>query len=118
MQNCPEITVELDQLSHLSGYLGECQMWTLHKFCYMSILRWAEDKYKYPLCKRRILSVLQSFQLDDDCLEHVTTPPDDMSHPPGGCGSGTSIILEHHKGGLQEGVLRCPAGGIQPPCVH
>lgn len=75
--NCavPEITVKLDLLSHLSGQLASCVMQTLHQFCYLSILWWFENKPKYALCKRRILSVLKLLQLDDDCLEHVTTPP-------------------------------------------
>jgi len=46
----------------------------LHCFCSPCILWWAENKPKFPLCKRGMQSTLHSVRADTDYQEHVLTP--------------------------------------------
>ncbi|XP_023790898.1 uncharacterized protein LOC111934962 [Cyanistes caeruleus] len=47
----------------------------LHCFCYACILRWANNKTRCPLCKRKMTTILHSVRADDDFEEHAIIPP-------------------------------------------
>uniref|UniRef100_A0A663FGW0 RING-type E3 ubiquitin transferase n=1 Tax=Aquila chrysaetos chrysaetos TaxID=223781 RepID=A0A663FGW0_AQUCH len=53
-----------------AAYVTPC----LHKFCYVCILQWAEDKPQCPLCKGRIITIMHSVRADNNFEEHVITP--------------------------------------------
>lgn len=111
MDSCCPIC--LDSWKEIS-YILPC----LHQFCYTCILQWAENTPKCPLCKRRILFILQLVGTENDYVEHVIalseTPPIIVHQA-----RGDPIHLDLHFSGASqawaaEGVPRHPVGSLQP----
>uniref|UniRef100_A0A672TPW1 E3 ubiquitin-protein ligase Topors n=1 Tax=Strigops habroptila TaxID=2489341 RepID=A0A672TPW1_STRHB len=73
---CP---ICLDSWEEEASYVLPC----LHQFCYICILRWAENSPECPLCRRRMTSIMHSVQGDDNFQEHVISPPSDGEEPSG-----------------------------------
>ncbi|KQK73978.1 E3 ubiquitin-protein ligase Topor [Amazona aestiva] len=115
---CP---ICLDSSEEGASYVLPC----LHQFCYTCILQWSENSPECPLCRRRMTSIMQSGQGDDNSQEHVISPPSDGEEPSGSDherggapGQPTAQSHQHSAASQPQGVVLVPRHPVAGLCPH